>query len=218
MSAPILPPVGPNMRLWGENLTRYIRRTANKLKFKGQDDSPAEDGIILWDAEGEYPTVSKGGEWRQIIMKDGEYAGAVTTSQTAASANTAYLLTYTPSISDGIDNGTPATRIVFERSGQYLISYSAEIKSSTSSTANFWFWARLNGTDIANSAIRASLNSNGASVVVSRTAITNADAGDYIESAWATSTTSGSLNAQAATAFAPATPAATIAIVRLHGG
>ncbi|WP_395007040.1 hypothetical protein, partial [Cypionkella sp.] len=61
------------------------------------------------------------------------------------------------------------------------------------------------------------LKNNGARLVVSRTAIFNFSAGDYIEVMWAVSDTNGFLDATAATAFAPAAPASTLAITRLHG-
>jgi hypothetical protein len=54
-------------------------------------------------------------------------------------------------------------------------------------------------------------------LVVSRSAIFDVSAGDYLEAMWAVDSTSGFLDATAATAFAPAAPASTIAITRLHG-
>jgi hypothetical protein len=52
---------------------------------------------------------------------------------------------------------------------------------------------------------------------VSRSAIFDVSANDYLEAMWAVDSTSGFLDATAATAFAPAAPASTIAITRLHG-
>jgi hypothetical protein len=60
------------------------------------------------------------------------------------------------------------------------------------------------------------LHRNGASVVTSRTAAFDLQAGDYLEAFWAVNDTAGFLEAAAATAFAPAAPASTISIVRLH--
>ena len=62
-----------------------------------------------------------------------------------------------------------------------------------------------------------SLHNNGATLVVTKSAILQLTAGDYIEVMWAVDSTSGSLQSESATAFAPATPAATISMVRLHG-
>ena len=217
MAAPVLPPIGDNVKAWGNNLTAYLRRQLPRLYFKTADDNPSENGVILWDDATGYPVVSKNGEFVQIVLEDGQYAGAVTTDQTAAAINTAYALTYTSSIADGVTNGTPASRLVFAEAGQYMISFSAQIASTSSSTANFWFWPRVNGTDVTGSTMKNALHQNNSVLVVSRSAIFDLQAGDYLEAMWAVDSTSGFLDATTATAFAPAAPASTIAITRLHG-
>lgn len=213
----VIPPITLDLRLWGENMRRYLGRALDQLGFKDASASASENGVLLWDDVNGYPVVSKNGEWRQIVLEDGQYAGGVTTDQTAAAINTAYVLTYTPSIADGVVNGTPASRLVFEEAGQYMISFSAQIASTSGSTVNFWFWPRLNGVDVVGSTMKNALHQNGSVLVVSRSAIFNLNAGDYIEAMWAVDSTSGFLSAAAATAFAPAAPASTIAITRLHG-
>jgi len=217
MTAPSLPPVGPDLRVWATSLTRALLRGLVRLNFLGQNDVPSENGIILWDDTNGYPVVSKGGEFVQIVLEDGNYSGAITTNQTAAAANTAYTLTYTPSVQDGITNGTPASRIVFEEGGEYMVAFSAQIASTSSSTVNFWFWPRVNGVDVAGSTMKNALHQNGSVLVVSRSAIFTFAADDYLEAMWAVDSTSGYLDAAAATAFAPAAPASTISITRLHG-
>ena len=217
MPSPILPPVGPDLRQWGRQLSSYLQRNLAKLGQKTADDNPSEDGVILWDRENKYPVVSKDGEFVQIVLEDGQYAGAVATDQTAAATNTAYALTYTSSIAEGVTNGTPASRIVFAEAGQYMISFSAQIASTSSSTVNFWFWPRINGTDVTGSTMKNALHQNGSVLVVSRSAIFDLNANDYLEAMWAVDSTSGFLDATVATAFAPAAPASTIAITRLHG-
>jgi len=217
MPVPSIPPLGPDWKQWGRQLSLYLQRNLAKLAFKSADDNPSENGVILWDNVNKYPVVSKDGEFVQIVLEDGQYAGAVTTDQTAASINTAYALTYTSSIAEGVTNGTPASRIVFAEAGQYMISFSAQIASTSSSTVNFWFWPRINGTDVTGSTMKNALHQNNAVLVVSRSAIFDVSAGDYLEAMWAVDNISGFLDATAATAFAPAAPASTIAITRLHG-
>lgn len=213
----IVPPFTSDAKAWAENLRRYLSKALNQLDARGQYASAAEDGVLLWDREEGYPVVSKNGEWVQVVLEDGKYSGAVTTDQTAVAINTAYALTYTSSISDGIANGTPASRIVFDEAGQYMISFSAQIASTSSSTVNFWFWPRVNGSDVTGSTMKNALHQNGSVLVVSRSAIFELSAGDYLEAMWAVDNTNGFLDATAATAFAPAAPASTIAITRLHG-
>ena len=217
MPIPTLPVIGANLDQWGRQLTQYLSLNLSKLGFKTADDNPSDNGIILWDEVNGYPVVSKNNEFVQIVLEDGQYAGAVTADQTAAAINTAYALTYTSSIADGITNGTPASRIVFEEAGQYMISFSAQIASTSSSTVNFWFWPRINGTDVTGSTMKNALHQNGSVLVVSRSAIFDLEAGQYLEAMWAVDSTSGFLDATAATAFAPTAPASTIAITRLHG-
>ena len=213
----ILPPITLDIKQWAENMRRYLGRALDQLGFKETYSSASENGVMLWDNALGYPVVSKNGEWVQVVLEDGKYSGAVTTDQTAVAINTAYALTYTSSTSDGIANGTPASRIVFDEAGQYMISFSAQIASTSSSTVNFWFWPRVNGSDVTGSTMKNALHQNGSVLVVSRSAIFEINAGDYLEDMWAVDSTTGFLDATAATAFAPAAPASTIAITRLHG-
>jgi hypothetical protein len=202
---------------WAENLQRYLGRALDQLGFKETYSSASENGVMLWDNVNGYPVVSKNGEWVQVVLEDGKYSGAVTTDQTAVAINTAYALTYTSSNAHNISNGTPASRIVFDEAGQYMISFSAQIASTSSSTVNFWFWPRVNGSDVTGSTMKNALHQNGSVLVVSRSSIFELNAGDYLEAMWAVDSTNGFLDATAATAFAPAAPASTIAITRLHG-
>jgi hypothetical protein len=217
MSAPALPPVGPDLRTWALQLTRALLRGLVRLNFLSASDNPSENGIILWDDTNGYPVVSKNGEFRQIVLEDGNYSGNITANVTAAAVNTAYELTYTPIVQNGIVNGTPASRIVFEEAGEYMVAFSAQIASTSSSTVNFWFWPRVNGTNVAGSTMKNALHQNNSVLVVSRSAIFTFAAGDYLEAMWAVDSISGFLEASAATAFAPSAPASTISITRLHG-
>ena len=213
----IVPPLAPDIRQWAENLRIYLSRALDQMSFKETYSSASENGVILWDNVNGYPVVSKDGEWRQVVLEDGQYSGSITADQTAATINTAYSLTYTAGVTDGITNGTPASRIVFEEAGQYMVSFSAQIASTSSSTVNFWFWPRVNGSDVAGASMKNALHQNGSVLVVSRSAIFDFSAGDYLEAMWAVDSTSGFLDATTATAFVPAAPASTIAITRLHG-
>jgi len=210
-------PKGNDWQAWGRRLMLFLGQTRSALVQQTGEETAAEDGIMMWDRENKYPVVSKDGAWVQVVLEDGQYAGAVTTDQTAAATNTAYALTYTSSIADGVTNGTPASRLVFAEAGQYMISFSAQIASTSSSTVNFWFWPRINGTDVTGSTMKNALHQNGSVLVVSRSAIFDLNANDYLEAMWAVDSTSGFLDATTATAFAPAAPASTIAITRLHG-
>jgi len=214
----ILPPITVNINQWAENMRRYLGRALDQLGFKETYSSASENGVMLWDNVNEYPVVSKNGEWRQIVLEDGHGDFYINADVTAASANTAYKLTYTAEASnDGITLGTPASRIVFEEAGQYVIAFSAQISSTSSSTVHFYFWPSVNGTDINNSAMTTALHQNNATLVTARTQVFTVAANDYLEVNWMTDSTSGFLNATAAASPVPNIPASTLSITRLHG-
>ena len=218
MPVPVLPPIGPDLRQWGRQLTIYLQQNLAKLGFKTATDNPSENGVILWDNVNGYPVVSKNGEFRQIVLEDGHADFILTADVTPAAANTAYKLTYDALAgNDGITQGTPASRIVFEEAGQYVIAFSAQISSTSASTVHFYFWPSVNGTNIADSAMTTALHQNNATVVTSRTQIFTVAAGDYFEVNYMIDSTSGFLNYTAASSPVPAIPASTLAITRLHG-
>ena len=219
MSAPnTAPPVTENLKQWAERFSRYVTKNLSKLTFKTSDASPAENGVILWDDANGYPVVSKNGEFRQIVLEDGHADFIITSDVTAASANTAYKLTYDAmSHNHGITLGTPASRIVFEEAGQYVLSFSAQVSSTSSSTVHFYFWPSINGTNVDDSAMAAALHQNNATLVTSRTQVFTLAAGDYLEVNFMVDSTSGFLNHTAAASPRPALPASTLSITRLHG-
>ena len=213
-----IPPIGQDFRLWGEDLRRFLARFWDNLSFKVDGATPTSNGILLWDDVNGYPVISKNNEWRQIVLGDGHAIFAQDASITAAASNTAYAIQFdTPSLAADIAlDPTNTTRIVFSEGGLYRVSFTAQIASSSASTLEFRFWPRVNGTDITGSTMVASLHNNGATIVVSRDSIFEFAANDYLEAMWATTSTSGSLLAHAATAYAPASPSATMAISRVQ--
>jgi len=213
-----IPPIGQDFRLWGEDLRRFLARFWDNLSFKVDGATPTSNGVLLWDNVNGYPVISKNNEWRQIVLGDGHAIFAQDATITAAAANTAYAIQFdAPSLAADIAlDPTNTTRIVFSEGGLYRISFTAQIASSSGSTLNFRFWPRINGTDITGSTMVASLHNNGATIVVSRDSIFQFAAGDYLEAMWATDSTSGSLLAHTATAYAPASPSVTMAISRVQ--
>ena len=213
-----IPPIGQDFRLWGEDLRRFLARFWDNLSFKVDGATPTSNGVLLWDNVNGYPVISKNNEWRQIVLGDGHAIFAQDATITAAAANTAYAIQFdTPSLAADIAlDPTNTTRIVFSEGGLYRISFTAQIASSSASTLEFRFWPRINGTNITGSTMVASLHNNGATIVVSRDSIFQFAANDYLEAMWATTSTSGSLLAHTATAYAPASPSATMAISRVQ--
>jgi hypothetical protein len=218
MAAPVLPPLGPDWKQWGRQLSSYLSRQLPRLFTKSADDNPSENGILLWDEVAGYPVVSKNGEWRQVVLEDGHADYIITADVTAAATNTAYKLTYDAmSHNHGITLGTPASRIVFEEGGQYVLSFSAQVSSTSGSTVHFYFWPSINGINVDDSAMTTALHQNNATMVTSRTQVFTLAAGDYLEVNWMVDNVNGFLNYTAAASPRPALPASTLSITRLHG-
>lgn len=194
------------------------QRSPTQLATKSSAASAATDGVLMWDGAGSYPLVSIDGEWRQIVVADG-YAQLIHESDiTAAAADTAYSITYdAPALADGVTrDGTNPERIVFADGGLYKLSFTAQISSASSSTVAFRFWPAVNGTAVDGSTIVAKLHQNDSSTVVSREALFQVSAADYLEVKWAVSSTLGRLKAEAATAYAPAAPSTTLTVSRIR--
>lgn len=212
-----VPTVGLDLAVWANDLRRWLARSWDNLTFKDPAAAATQDGVILWDAVGGYPIVSKSGVWRQIVLADGYAVLGQDTDVTAAAANTAYKIALDTIAAQGITvTGSPATEITFVEGGLYEIAFTAQITSSSGSAVNFRFWPRINTVDVAGSTIVASLHNNGSTITVSRTAIFSFAAGDVLNVMWATDSTNGSLTAHAATAYAPAAPSVTLAITRVQ--
>lgn len=210
------PPVTGDIQIWAQNVVAYLRRTASRLQFRPAGASAAENGVILWDTAG-YPVVSKDNVWRQIVLADGYAILGQDTDITAAAPDTAYKVALDVTAAQGITlTGSPATDITFIEGGLYRIAFTAQIASASASQVDFRFWPRLNTVDVAGSTIVASLHNNGATTTVSRTAIFQLAAGDVLNVMWATTSTSGTLKAHTATAYAPAAPSVTLAIHRVQ--
>lgn len=212
-----IPVIGQDLRGWGEELRRFLARFWDNLSFKVDGATPTSNGVLLWDDVNGYPVVSKNNEWRQIVLADGYAIFGQDADVTAASANTAYKIALDSISAQGITlTGSPLTDITFVEGGLYEIAFTAQISSTSSSQVNFRFWPRKNGTDVAGSTIVASLHNNGATFVVSRTAIFSFAANDVLNVMWATDSTNGYLHAHVATAYAPAAPSVTVAITRVQ--
>ena len=215
MSAP--KPFGENWTVWGNRLAQYLDTIRSSLVWRRGGNKAPEDGILLWDNDSKEPVVSVDGEFIPLVLKDGHGIAYSNSDISAAAANTAYTVVFDGlQLNTGVTLGTPASRIVFEKGGTFLLAFSVQITSSNASLKDLWFWPRINGTDVAGSTIKVSVVDNGATIVMSRSALFEMTAGDYLEVAWATSDTAVTLESAPATAFAPATPSVLLSVTRVH--
>lgn len=221
MSLPELPPppLGPNWNTWGERLNAFLTKTRDKLRQLTTGESASEDGILMWDRSGEHVVVSLDGVFEPLSYGNNDYAAFYTTAtHSAASADTAYAITWeNTALSVGIAvDGTHTSRLNFTHKGTFQIDFSCELLSSNSSAKSIYIWPRVNGTDIPFSTIVTSIDTNGSRLVTSRSGIFEVDAGDYLEAMFAVTDTALTIDGSAATAFAPASPSATITVAELR--
>jgi len=209
------PPVGPDWKPWGERLRQYLATVRSNLATRVEYDSPAVDGVTLWDRTG-YPVISKSGVFRQLVL-DGGYAQLVrTATQTAGSTNTAYGIDWDAiAFGSGITlDASDSTKIVFAEGGKFVLSLSAQLKSNSSGSKSIWLWPRLNGTDAAGSTLKTSITSSDDDVVVNRATVLQIASGQYLQAMFAVSDVTLLLNAPATESFAPSSPAVTLSITR----
>ena len=136
-----------------------------------------------------------------------------TTDQAPSAINTANAILWDNSlIANGITIGGTTSQIIVANAGLYKFSASFQLTSSSASVKNVWFWFRKNGVDVANSAMITSLDSGTAIRTPSRSLFFSLAAGDYIELFWASDSVNATLDNIAATAFAPAAPAALLSV------
>ena len=135
------------------------------------------------------------------------------TTQTQTVINTPKAITWnTTAASKHVAIGSPASRIVFSKAGRYKIEFTAQLLSSNASTKNFYFWPRINGTDVTGSTMRISLDINGATRTIARAGVFQVNAGDYLEAMWAVDDLATSVVTYSATAFCPAVPSVTLVV------
>jgi len=214
------PPLGPNWNAWGERINSFLIRTRDRLRHQVADEKATDDGILMWDRSIEHPVVSLDGEWVPLAYgandpDQGYGYGAFLdfTDQTCAATETPTAITWgTTAYSNGVAVGSPTSRIVFTNAGKYYIHFTAQLNSQSANAKTFWFWPRINGTDITGSTMRITVHDNDESKTVARAAIFEVAAGDYLEAMFAVDDLDTSLEAYAAETFCPAVPSVTLMV------
>jgi hypothetical protein len=176
---------------------------------------PTDIGNLRLDVEGILQQPETGREGLDLAnyildcMQNLGYAELLKTGDQTAAVNTATAVTWSSiPIARNVSIGSPASRIVFARKGIYEVDISVQLSTNNANAKNFWTWYRKNGTDIADSAVIETETGNNSFAAVSRTEFFELAAGDYIEVMFAVSDTGLFINAEPATAFAPAAPGA----------
>jgi len=126
------------------------------------------------------------------------------TTQTAASVNVAYPITFnTTDFSNGVSIGTPTSRIVVDKEGLYNFQFSAQLDKTSGATANIWIWPRVDGVNIPDSASKVSIQGTSAESVPAWNFILPMNAGSYFQLMWLTDDTNVVLKHEAGFGTAP---------------
>ena len=137
-----------------------------------------------------------------------------TTTQTAASINTAYKVKFGTAINqNGIAvSGTGGTRFTVERTGIYNISFTGQKLSSSASAQEMHVWVAKNGTAVANSAHAYSTHNNSQRNALHWNYNIALTANEYIELMWSVDVTTLTLAPEGAATPHPAVPSASLTI------
>ena len=138
------------------------------------------------------------------------------TDQTLASTNTATAVTMTHTLSSNGVSLTSGSRLNVTDSGFYQIEANFQLTSGNTSAKNVFFWLRKNGTDISDTTRAITVNINSGYVPISLDYTVSLAASDYVELYWAANDTNVTLDAIAASAFAPSAPSVLINVNQLQ--
>jgi len=130
-----------------------------------------------------------------------------TTTQLATVINTATAITFnTTDLSQGVYIGGTTSRIIVDSEGIYNFDTSFQLDKTSGGTAEFYFWFRLNGVDVPDSASHIRIQGNNAEIFSSLNYFFDLKANDYVEMIFSVDDLSVELKAIAASAPVPSRP------------
>ena len=140
-----------------------------------------------------------------------------TTTQTAASINTAYGMVFnTTDSSNGVSIGSPTSRLVAANQGVYNVQFSAQLDKTSGGTGNIYIWLRKNGTNVPNTATTVAIQGSAARTVAAWNFIIQLEPTNYVELMWATDDTSVRILAASATSVWPAIPSVIATLTQVN--
>jgi len=130
-----------------------------------------------------------------------------TNTQLATVINTATAITFnTTDLSQGVYIGGTTSRIIVDSEGIYNFDTSFQLDKTSGGTAEFYFWFRLNGVDVPDSASHIRIQGNNAEIFSSLNYFFDLKANDYVEMIFSVDDLSVELKAIAASAPVPSIP------------
>jgi hypothetical protein len=136
--------------------------------------------------------------------------------QTLAATNTATPIALQITLSSNGVTLSDGSRMNVVQAGFYQIDANIQMASSTSSAKTAYFWMRKNGTDVTSTTRAVTIDINGGFTTVALNYTITLQAGDYIELYWAGDSTNLTLDALAASAFAPSSPSVLVKVSQLQ--
>jgi len=142
-----------------------------------------------------------------------------TTTQLATVINTATAITFNNTdLSNGVFIGSPASRIVVDTEGIYNFDTSFQIDKTSGGVENFFFWFRLNGVDVPDSASQIRIQGNNAEIFSSLNYFFDLKANDYVELMFSVSDLSVELKSFVAAPPVPSIPSIILTVSNNIGG
>lgn len=136
-----------------------------------------------------------------------------TTTQNAAVINTAYAITInTTDIAEGIRRGATTSQIIVNDAGIYNFQFSIQATTTGASSQYMYVWARVNGTDVPDSAGRVEFRGSGNDQIIAWNYVLQMAADDYFELMWSVNDTNINIVSLATIAPAPAIPSVILTV------
>jgi hypothetical protein len=140
-----------------------------------------------------------------------------TTTQTAASIDTAYGMVFnTTDSSNGVSIGSPTSRLVAGFQGVYNVQFSAQLDKTSGGAGNIYIWLRKNGTNVPNTTTTIAIQGTAARTVAAWNFIIQLEPTQYVELMWATDDTSVRILAATATSVWPAIPSVIATLTQVN--
>lgn len=136
--------------------------------------------------------------------------------QTLAATNTATPIALQITLSSNGVTLSDGSRMNVSQAGFYQIDANIQLASGNASIKTAYFWMRRNGTDVTSTTRAVTSDINNGFVTVALNYTISLQAGDYIEIYWAGDSTNLTLDALAASAFAPSSPSVLVNVNQLQ--
>lgn len=139
-----------------------------------------------------------------------------TVDQTLGAIDTATAITLSNTLKSNGVTLSNSSRLNVAEAGFYQIDTVLQLTSGSSSGKNVYFWLRKNGTNVAETTRVVTVDINGGFVPISLNYTISLAANDYVELYWAANDTNVTLDALAASAFAPSAPSVVVNMSQLQ--